>query len=200
MDFTGARDYIIDRMKKDLKPSLTYHTIDHTLDMHRAAIQLMDLENLVDAHERFLIETASIYHDAGMMISYNDHETQSVLIAGQMLPSFGYSPEETDEIAGLILVTRLPQMPNTLPEQILCDADLDSLGRDDFFIQSFQLQLEWRLNGIRKSSLEDWFRFESGFFTSHHYFTKSARQLRDKKKQENLLEINTLLEKMSTQR
>jgi exopolyphosphatase/pppGpp-phosphohydrolase len=196
MDFAGARDYIIGRMRKELNPSLTYHTIEHTLDMHRAAIRLMETEHFDDEHERLLIETAAIYHDAGMMVSYNDHETQSVLIAGEMLPTFGYSLEDIDEVAGLILVTKLPQMPATLPEQILCDADLDSLGRDDFFIQSFQLQLEWKLNGIAQTTLEEWLRFEVEFFTGHEYFTKSGRELRQEQKRKNFLEITTILERL----
>jgi hypothetical protein len=196
MDFAGARDYIIGRMRKELNPSLTYHTIEHTLDMHRAAIRLMEMEHFDDEHERLLIETAAIYHDAGMIVSYNDHETQSVLIAGEMLPTFKYSLEDIDEVAGLILVTKLPQMPTTLPEQILCDADLDSLGRDDFFIQSFQLQLEWKLNGIAQTTLEEWIRFEVGFFTGHKYFTKSGRALRQEQKRKNLLEMTTILERL----
>jgi hypothetical protein len=196
MDFVGARDYIIGRMRKELSPSLTYHTIEHTLDMHRAAIRLMEMECFDDEHERLLIETAACYHDAGMMVSYNDHETQSVLIAGEMLPTFGYILEDIDEVAGLILVTKLPQMPATLPEQILCDADLDSLGRDDFFIESFKLQLEWNLNGIAQTSLEEWLRFEVKFFTGHKYFTKSGRALRQEQKRKNLLEITTILERL----
>lgn len=196
MDFAGARDYVIGRMRKELNPSLTYHTIEHTLDMHRAAIRLMEMEHFDDEHERLLIETAAIYHDAGMIVSYNDHETQSVLIAGEMLPTFGYSLEDIDEVAGLILVTKLPQMPTNLPEQILCDADLDSLGSDDFFIQSFQLQLEWKLNGIAQTTLEEWLRFEVEFFTSHEYFTKSGRALRQEQKRKNLLEMTSILERL----
>ena len=196
MDFAGARDYVIGRMRKELNPSLTYHTIEHTLDMHRAAIRLMEMEHFDDEHERLLIETAAIYHDAGMIVSYNDHETQSVLIAGEMLPTFGYSLEDIDEVAGLILVTKLPQMPTNLPEQILCDADLDSLGSDDFFIQSFQLQLEWKLNGIAQTTLEEWLRFEVEFFTSHEYFTKSGRTLRQEQKRKNLLEMTSILERL----
>ncbi|MCX6248799.1 MAG: HD domain-containing protein [Bacteroidetes bacterium] len=196
MDFTGARIHILDRLRNELNPLLTYHTVEHTLDMHRAAIRLMDMEKFDDERERLLIETAAVYHDAGMMVSYNDHETQSVLIAGKTLPSFGYSLEEIDEVAGLILVTRLPQMPSTLPEKILCDADLDSLGRDDFFIQSFQLQLEWKLNGIAQTTLEEWLRFEVKFFNSHEYFTKSGRELRQEQKRKNLLEIENILGKL----
>ena len=196
MDFAGARDYIIARMKKELSPLLTYHTIGHTLDMHRSAIRLMEMECFEDERERVLIETAANYHDAGMMISYNDHETQSVLIAGEMLPAFGYSREDIDEVAGLILVTKLPQMPTTLPEQILCDADLDSLGRDDFFIESFRLQLELKLNGIAMTTLEEWLRFEVKFFTGHEYFTKSGRALRQEQKHKNFQEINNILERL----
>jgi hypothetical protein len=196
MDFTGARDYILGRMRKELNPSLTYHTIEHTLDMHRAAIRLIEMEHFDDEHERLLIETAAFYHDSGMIVSYNDHETQSVILGGEILPGFGYSKKDVDEVAGLILVTRLPQMPTTLPEKILCDADLDSLGRDDFFVQSFQLQLEWKLNGIRQTTLEEWLRFEIRFFTGHEYFTKSGRALREAQKQKNLMEMTTILERL----
>ena len=196
MDFAGAREYIIGRMRKELNPSLTYHTIEHTLDMHHAAIRLMEMEHFDDEHERMLIETAAIYHDAGMMVSYNDHETQSVLIAGEILPTFGYTLDEIDEVAGLILVTKLPQMPVTLPEKILCDADLDSLGRTDFFLESFKLQLEWKLNGIHQTTLEEWLRFEVKFFSGHEYFTKSGKALRQEQKMKNLLEITSILERL----
>jgi len=196
MDFAGAREYIIGRMRKELNPSLTYHTIEHTLDMHHAAIRLMEMEHFDDEHERMLIETAAIYHDAGMMVSYNDHETQSVLIAGEILPTFGYTLDEIDEVAGLILVTKLPQMPVTLPEKILCDADLDSLGRTDFFLESFKLQLEWKLNGIHQTTLEEWLRFEVKFFSGHEYFTKSGKALRQEQKRKNLLEITSILERL----
>jgi uncharacterized protein len=196
MNFAGARDYLLERLRNELSPSLTYHTVEHTLDMHRSVVRLMDMEQLTDEHERLLIETAAIYHDAGMLVAYKDHETQSVLMAGYLLPEFGYSQDEIDEIGRLIMVTRLPQKPDTLPEQILCDADLDSLGRVDFFIESFQLHLEWKLNGIADCSLEEWFRFEVKFFTEHEYFTRSGKKLRQGQKQKNLREITDILERI----
>ena len=198
MDFINAYRYVIDRMKKELNPTLTYHNSDHTLDMHSSVIRLMDLENVTDAHTRMIMETAAIYHDCGMMISYSDHEDQSVFIAEKNLPSFGYSPVDICEVSKLILVTRLPQMPDNLPEKILCDADLDSLGREDFFIRSFQLQLEWELNGIRKTTLEEWLKFEEDFLENHHFFTDSARNLRDQTKSNNLLNIKSLLNRINT--
>jgi uncharacterized protein len=196
MDFDDARDYILDRLRNELSPALTYHTVEHTLDMHHAVVRLMDMEPITGKQERLLVETAAIYHDAGMLISYKDHETQSALIAGEVLPGFGYSQDEIDEIARLILVTRLPQKPGSLTEQLLCDADLDSLGRDDFFIESFRLHLEWKLNGIADYSLEEWLRFEVKFFNDHEYFTRSGRQLRQEQKQKHLWEITDILERL----
>jgi hypothetical protein len=48
------------------------------------------------------------------------------------LPSFGYSEADITTICGMIMATRIPQSPANLLESILCDADLDYLGRDDF--------------------------------------------------------------------
>ncbi|MCX6243892.1 MAG: HD domain-containing protein [Bacteroidetes bacterium] len=196
MDFAGARDYILDRLRKELSPTLTYHTVDHTLDMHRAVVRLMDMEQFTDEHERTLIETAAVFHDAGMLHSYKDHEIQSVKIAKKVLPAFRYTEKDIDEISKLILVTKLPQNPNTLPEKILCDADLDSLGRVDFFQESFELQLEWKLNNIRQTTLEEWLRFEVCFFSDHEYFTHSGRELRREQKKKNLAEITDILERL----
>jgi uncharacterized protein len=197
MDFAGASNHIIDRLRKELSPSLTYHTVRHTLDMHRSVVRLMDMEKITDKTERLLLETAAIYHDAGMLVSYRDHEAQSVLIAKDVLPRYGYTQDEISQIERLVLVTKLPQKPVSLREKILCDADLDSLGRDDFFIESFQLQLEWKLNNIRQTTLEEWLRFEVGFFNDHEYFTESGKKLRQEQKMRNLKEITDLLERIT---
>ena len=38
-----------------------------------------------------------------------------------------------EQICGMIMATKIPQSPKNYLEQILCDADLDYLGRDDFY-------------------------------------------------------------------
>jgi len=92
----------------------------------------------------------------------------------------------------LIMVTRLPQKASTIAEQILCDADLDYLGREDFFIHSFELQYEWNVLGIRKTNLSEWLGIQIKFLSDHTYFTKSANDLRNQKKSTNLHEITSL--------
>jgi predicted metal-dependent HD superfamily phosphohydrolase len=140
-----------------------------------------------------LIETAAIYHDAGMMVTYLDHEVASAELARQVLPQFDYAPQEIKIIESLIMFTTMPQTANTKLEKILCDADLDVLGREDFFITSFQLQLEWKLYGFMNSTMAEWIRFEIEFLEKHKYFTSSAIKLREVQKQKNIQALKDLL-------
>ncbi len=192
MDFEGARDHIIKRLTGELHPDLFYHSPAHTLDVWDSARMIAGLEGIGGTSLR-LIETAALYHDAGMLDQYQEHELASETIARAILPEFGYSPDETEEVVRLILTTRMPQKASDLFGQILCDADLDYLGREDFLIHSLQLRLEWERFGIFRSTLREWFEMQIQFLDNHHYFTATSKKLRDQKKSENLTEIVSLI-------
>jgi uncharacterized protein len=192
MDFIRASEYIIQRLRAELSPALYYHCVEHTIDVYEATLRLNESEN-IDAHSRKLIETAALFHDAGMVIQYSNHEARSVDLIRESLPGFGYTKTEIDEISRLIMVTRLPQRAITLHEQIICDADLDYLGRDDFFIHSFRLKLEWQVNRIKITTLREWLDIQIRFLTEHHYFTNSAILLRNEKKLRLLEELKQLV-------
>jgi uncharacterized protein len=192
MDFDAASGYIIHRLRRELNPALSYHCVEHTLDVLEASRRLSQLEN-IEPHARILLETASLFHDAGMIMQYKDHESASVRIAQQVLPGYGYTQSEIEEIAGLIMVTKLPQRPYNQLEQLICDSDLDYLGRDDFYVNSFKLRLEWQINGIRNTTLAEWFKIQVKFLNEHQYFTKAAVLLRNEKKTYHLEELNQLV-------
>ena len=191
MDFIGARKYILQRLTSELSPELFYHSLEHTLNVHEATRRLNETEN-VDEYSKTILETAALYHDAGMLIQYSDHEAHSVAIIQKILPQFEYTKAEIDQISGLIMVTTMPQRPNNLYEQIICDADLDYLGLNDFFIKSFKLRLEWQVNGIRNTTLREWVDIQIKFLSEHQYFTRSAITLRNEEKLKNLTEFKQL--------
>jgi hypothetical protein len=64
--------------------------------------------------------------------TYRNHEEAGVEIAREILPDYDYTQEQIDHICQLIMKTKLPPKPVYLLEQIICDADLDYLGRVDF--------------------------------------------------------------------
>ena len=192
MNYPDARDFIIKKLVDELEPDLTYHSIDHTLDVLNSATQLAELEN-INEHDRIILETAALFHDSGMLKTYLGHEDASVEIAHEYLPGFAYTEKDIKMISDMIITTKLPQSANSYLERILCDADLDYLGREDFFMIAHRLQYEWNTLNIRKTTLREWYELQIAFLENHHFFTKSARMLRDEKKAENLKQIKELV-------
>ena len=93
-----------------------------------------------------------------------------------------------EKICGLIMATKLPQTPLTHLEEIICDADLDYLGREDFAPISNALRLEFLSNNIVKNDRE-WQEKQINFFEQHKYFTATSNNKRNSRKQEQLQEL-----------
>jgi len=165
--------------------------LEHTLNVFHAAQELAKLEG-VNEHSTLLLLTAALYHDSGMLVDYENHEEESVKICEEELPKFDYSEEEIKTVVRLIRKTKLLEEADCILENILCDSDLDYLGRDYFFIRSTKLLYEWKLMGKHNYSLLEWLDIQVNFLESHHFYTKSARKMRENTKQNTAKEIREL--------
>lgn len=191
-DFEGAKKYALDRLERELPESLSYHSISHTRDdVARAAERLAIMEGL-DEETILLLRTAAIFHDVGYIERPEDHEQSSILTAGEILPRFGYSPEQIQRIQAMIQATKLPQTPHNREEEVLADADLDTLGREDFFTLSLHLRKELANRGQNFDEAQ-WYARQLEFLRSHHYWTDSARKMREAGKKKNIAELKRLL-------
>jgi uncharacterized protein len=183
-----ACQHILDELTVHLSPKLTYHTVQHTIDVAKQAARIAYAEGIVDEESLTLLKTAAYYHDAGFLRVYNEHEEESCRIATQALPRFGYTPEQIGKICGIIRATRIPQTPTTQLEEIMCDADLDYLGRDDYDRISQSLLREW-IAYNRLPNLSQWPGIQRSFLGNHRYFTATNQQLREPYKQRALAAI-----------
>jgi uncharacterized protein len=77
----------------------------------------------------------------------------------------------------MIMATKVPQEPSFPLAEILCDADLDYLGRDDFEAIGKTLFKEWMHIGI-VMDLENFNRIQVKFLNIHHYHTEYSREVR----------------------
>jgi uncharacterized protein len=184
MQLDDAGDFIIKRLNNALPGHLTYHNADHAKDVYQAAQHIGEAEGIA-GNELKLLLTAAYYHDSGFLVKADGHEEESCRIAREALPAYGYTPDEIDRICGMIMATRLPQSPTNQLEEILADADLDNLGRDDFFTISHKLYLESLFFG-KVNDENEWNRQQIDFIKNHQYFTKTAINLRQAKKDANL--------------
>ncbi len=180
-----ACGFMLEWLTALLPPQLMYHSADHTRDVMAQAGRIARAEGVADPEQCALLRTAACYHDAGFLVMYDEHEAESCRLAREYLPAFDYSPAQIEQVCELIGATRLPQTPTTPLAAILCDADLDYLGRVDYGIISERLRAEWIAHG-RLPDPDCWPDLQRKFLSSHQYFTATNQKLREAGKQQTL--------------
>ncbi|OJV55800.1 MAG: hypothetical protein BGO31_17050 [Bacteroidetes bacterium 43-16] len=191
MDYQAINKVILQKLREELPKHLSYHSVSHVLDVIDATEQIATGEG-ISGEDLVLLKTAALFHDSGFLFGAKDHEQKSCEVAAEYLPQFGYDQAQIDQIKGMIMATKIPQAPQNHLEQILADADLDYLGRDDFFTIGDKLYDELAMFGIITNE-RDWNLLQERFLESHVYHTRTAISNRNAKKQENLDIIKTKL-------
>ncbi len=191
INYKKAERYLLRLLREKLPGDLYYHDIDHTKDVCAAAERLALMEGITD-EDLFLLKTAALYHDAGFIEQYDNNEPIGIRLAQEALPNFGYTEEQVEVISRLIRATEVPHDPQDHLEEIICDADLDYLGRDDFHERADTLKKEL-MDRNRIQSDKEWDEIQLKFLNQHRYFTHSARKLRQAKKEKHIREIEERL-------
>jgi putative nucleotidyltransferase with HDIG domain len=193
-DFAAAEKHIVDLLEAKM-PGLFYHNTNHVYDVLHAVMAIAKHEQVNDDDVR-LLRLAALLHDVGFTRSSHNHEELGAEMAREMLPSFGLTNDQIEAIVNMILATRLPQSPATHLEKILCDADLDYLGRADFYTIGGNLFKELHEQGVVESERE-WNLVQRTFLQSHRYHTNYGKTNRESSKQERLQEIVAKLKNRS---
>lgn len=191
MNYLKLETYVLNMLKKDLSPDLTYHHAEHTQDVLHAVVELGQSEKVTE-DEMCLLKTAALFHDSGFLLGYHHHEMSSCNLAKEILPKYNYPEGDIKIICELIMATQVPQRPTNKLEEIICDADLDYLGRDDFDPISESLFLEFLTHNI-VTDRNHWNKVQRSFFESHHYWTNTSKAKRAQLKAIHLDQIRSLI-------
>lgn len=189
MQLERVTTFILDKLRHELPSSFSYHNVDHTQDVMHAVKEIGSQEHIAE-NELQLLSTAALFHDTGFLISTKNHELHSCHMARKYLPHYSYSEQDISQISDLIMATKVPQQPKNHLEEIICDADLDYLGRADFFEISEKLYREMLALGT-VSSHQEYMQLQLEFLSNHRYFSNTAKALRNKLKEENLTKLKT---------
>jgi uncharacterized protein len=185
MQITKAIQYILNKLKTELPADLLYHGLWHTLDVVEQARRIALSEGIHDKEDLLLLETAAYFHDVGFTETYENHEEKGCEIARNILPLFEYNSLQISLICSIIMATKIPQLPVNHLSEILCDADLDYLGRDDFFTIGQRLYQELLQKNIVQNQ-DQWNQIQINFLAKHHYFTETNQQSRNSLKLKNI--------------
>lgn len=186
--FADLEETVMNKLDKGLPQNLYYHNVKHTIDV-MVQVEIFGLGENVTREELLLLKTAALFHDSGFLIGYEDHELLSIKMAKDILPQYQYSEQQIKIISEMIFVTKFPPSPHTKLEMILCDADLDYLGRADFIPVSQNLFRELYERG-KVHSIDEWNKLQYEFIRNHQYYTETAKKLRNSDKNLKLDELN----------
>lgn len=182
-------------LRSQLPKELLYHSPSHTEDVLYEAVRFALIDQLPDRHVE-LLAIAAVCHDEGFIQSPVMNEPIGAAYARQqMSQAGGYSEEEIALVERMILDTALVdtgngprQIPSTDLSRYLLDADLSNFGRDDFFdkgeLQRKELGVDQEI--FRKNSFS--------LLNSHRWLTKAAMTLRQKKKEQNIALLKSMVE------
>lgn len=187
---------ILNKLNQDLPSDLFYHSVEHTEDVFEEAVRYALCEGLKEK-EIELLAIAAAYHDAGFIEKRSDNEEIGAAMAEQAMREHNYSSDEIDCVKTMILDTHLintdiglKQLPSSKLSKFLLDADLSNFGSNDFFLKSELLRKE---TGEPK---EVFLKKSLSLVINHEWLTIAARTLRQKKKQENIVELSKLVSRL----
>ncbi len=174
----------------NLPQQYTYHTIEHIRDVVIQSERIAKKEKI----EKSVIQDiklAAWLHDVGYIWEPQRHEARGAEYATAILNEMKFPKSKISLITGMIMATKIPQSPKNHYEQIICDADLDYLGRADYDTNSNNLLQEIEL--VKKLTPKEWLQIQEKFLKAHIYFTTTSQKLRNQNKNKVLNKIQQQL-------
>jgi hypothetical protein len=179
--------WIRDMFAQRQRSGVCYHNLHHA---QQIAEQVTKMGNYYQLEKMVLEDLyfAAWMHDVGYWeAGASGHEVRGAEIAERyLIDEMRMDKGRVERIQSLILSTVMPQNPQNLLEEIICDADLFHLGSEAFFNQTLLLKSEIEKTGQRKIPLIEWLSETRDFMTKHHYHTDYAKSFFQPVKERNL--------------
>jgi uncharacterized protein len=171
-----------------LSQNMHFHDLLHTQYVVNAVTEIGFRCKITD-REMAIVQTAAWFHDTGYCYEYMGHEDNSIRIVSIFLMQENADATFTDEVLGCINATKMPQSPQNLLQQILCDADMFHLADDDYQSYAEQLRNEWELILNQRYTDEQWRQTNLEMLVGHKYFTAFGRTFLQEYKLANIDEL-----------
>ncbi|GGZ61788.1 HD domain-containing protein [Mesonia mobilis] len=167
---------------------LAFHNGEHTKEVFASAKKIGTYVNL-SQEELEIVLLAALFHDTGNSDCFKGHEDISARKASDYLTQLNFDKEKIEQVVKCILATKMPQSPSNLLEQVICDADLAHLGKENFISKNRLLREEWSEHLKMCFSNREWVKLNIEFLECHRYFTSYGKKVLQPQKEINLKEL-----------
>ncbi|MFT5165645.1 MAG: putative metal-dependent HD superfamily phosphohydrolase [Saprospiraceae bacterium] len=169
-------------LKNQLSPTLTYHNYEHTKNVV-AAVLVIGQEEKLDAESLEIVQLAAWFHDTGFRDAYEGHEEKSSLIATEFLAAENVAPDKIKKVVGCILVTKTDKNPSNNLEEIICDADMSHIAKEEYQQYADHLRTELSEEKSKKYTDIEWYQMNLEFVSRYKFHTSYGKEVLDKTKE-----------------
>ncbi len=186
--YKKIEEYVKGLFEQMHAPALVFHNLEHTQNVVKRTQEIAG-HYKVSENDMLVLFAAAWFHDTGHLFTEpSKHEEMSVDIMKKFMKDHDVDEKTINSIAECIMATKVPRNPNTLLEEIICDADTYHLGTKEFKETNRRAMEETRL----KTGEMDPVKFDEGTISmlqDHRFYTAYARELQDKRKEKNLKKL-----------
>lgn len=189
-----SRKYVFELLSSKLPVDFSFHNVEHTQDVVKAAIEIARQCNFVP-EQLEIVTLAAWFHDSGYTSTYINHEDSSKRIAAEFLDGHDYPKECTDRVLSCIEATRFPQNPKTPEEKVLADADLYHFTKPDYPDYEQRLRDEFEIYLGKTYTDMEWAETNYALLKSHSYYTAYGKNILQQFKEVNIERLKVMLSK-----
>ena len=188
-----AQEFVKKKYSKGEFEKYSFHNYKHVKRTLKA-VNLIAENSKVSSTDLEVLNLAALFHDIGIVDSYDNHEERSANIAEEYLKNHQYPDEKIKKVKACIIATNLSLQPKNNLEYIIRDADVIHLGKKSFFKRNSELRQEHN-NVVGKTYTDkEWCEFDLKFLDKHKYFTGYAKEHLNNLKNEHIKQIQSKLD------
>ncbi len=189
-----AKLFVINLFENQKNQKLTFHSLEHTLEVVRQSALIGQQEKL-NEDELSAVLVAAWFHDTGYLIELENHEAASIDLVRSFFKKHPRATAFVQLVEDCILATKRNREPQSLPEKIIMDADISHTGNSNFINISKTLRKE-RSNctGVAISQEKYW-QETLLFLENQQFFTDFAQREYEPVKKTNTEKVRALIDK-----
>ncbi|MEO6582959.1 MAG: Pycsar system effector family protein [Ferruginibacter sp.] len=187
--YKKTEQYVTRLFNEHQEVALPYHNLQHTKYVVSKANEVAAHYKITE-EEMLVVFISSWFHDTGYLLTTADgHEDKSVEMMRKFLEEHKVDEELIEKVAGCIMATKSPRTPQTLLQQIVCDADTYNLGSKDFNESNKAVFKEMKLQSSTAMDKKEFDKETLMMLEEHEYFTSYGKDLLDARKNKNMKKV-----------
>lgn len=168
------KEQVLDLLRQKFPEDRHYYRgASHTLKAMDVVEEYIDYMR-VGTFEAQILRLGVLMRDLGELNPV-EHGEDGIELVRKTLSDAGYSFVQTKVVSDLVKAARHPHRPTNLLERIICDVDMEFLGREDHE-EANEMFFQELLRNSMVNSREEWEQWQEEMLENYKYHTPYGRE------------------------